>query len=75
MDVTLRSLGRVMSTLVVQEGHLWLKLADMREPDKVRFLNIPVCHAGLFGDAVKNFAQHFSVAQKQTEAIEPILPR
>ncbi len=73
--VTTRSLGQAMSTLVVQERHLWLNLADMREPDKVRFLNAPVCQAGLFGDAVENFAQQFSVAQKQTEAIKHILPR
>ncbi len=73
--VTARSLGRAMSTLVVQERHLWLNLADMREPDKVRFLNAPVCQAGLFGDTVENFAQQFSVAQKQTEAIKHILPR
>ncbi len=73
--VTARSLGQAMSTLVVQERHLWLNLADMREPDKVRFLNAPVCQAGLFGDAVENFAQQFSVAQKQTEAIKHILPR
>ncbi len=73
--VTARSLGRAMSTLVVQERHLWLNLADMCEPDKVRFLNAPVCQAGLFGDTVENFAQQFSVAQKQTEAIKHILPR
>ncbi len=64
-----------MSTLVVQERHLWLNLADMCEPDKVRFLNSPVCQAGLFGDVVENFAQQFSAAQKQTEAIEHILPQ
>ncbi len=64
-----------MSTLVVQERHLWLNMADMREPDKVWFLNSPVCQAGLFGDAVENFAQQFSMAQKQKEAIKHILPR
>ncbi len=30
MNVTKRSLGQTMSTLVVQERHLWLNLADMR---------------------------------------------
>ncbi len=30
---------------------------------------------GLFGDAVEKFAQQFSAAQKQTEAIRHILPR
>ncbi len=63
-----------MSTMVVQERHLWLCLADMKEVDKARFLNAPVSQTGLFGDAVENFAQQFSAAQKQTEAIRHILP-
>ncbi len=73
--VTVRSLGRAMSTMVVQERHLWLCLADMKEVDKAWFLNAPVSQTGLFGDAVENFAQQFSAAQKQTEAIRHILPR
>ncbi len=40
--VTPRSLGCAMSTMVGQECHLWLCLADMREADKARFLNAPV---------------------------------
>ncbi len=73
--VTARALGQTMSTLVVQERHLWLTLADMREADKHRFLDSPISQAGLFGDAVEDFAQQFSAAQKQTEAIRHILPR
>ncbi len=73
--VTARSLDHAMSTMVVQERHLWLCLADMKEVDKARFLNAPVSQTGLFGDAVENFAQQFSAAQKQTEAIRHILPR
>ncbi len=37
--VTAQSLGRAMSTLVVQERHLWLCLTDMKEQEKVQFLN------------------------------------
>ncbi|KAL0183722.1 hypothetical protein M9458_019418, partial [Cirrhinus mrigala] len=66
--VTARSLGQVMSTLVVQERHLWLNLAQMADVDKARFLDAPVSQAGLFGDT-------FSAVQKQTEAISHILPR
>ncbi len=40
--VTARALGQTMSTLVVQERHLWLTLADMRESDKHRFLDSPI---------------------------------
>ncbi len=34
--------GSDESTLVVQERHLWLTLADMREADKHRFLDSPI---------------------------------
>ncbi len=71
--VTAQSLGHAMSTLVVQERHLWLCLADMKEQEKVQFLNAPVSQTGLFGDAVESFAQQFSAAQKQTEAIKHIM--
>ncbi len=73
--VTARALGQTMSTLVVQERHLWLTLADMRESDKHRFPDSPISQAGLFGEAVEDFAQQFSAAQKQTEAFRHILPR
>ncbi len=50
-------LGKAMSTLVAQERHLWLSLAEMSGVDKVRFLNAPVSQAGLFGDTVEDCAQ------------------
>ncbi len=73
--MTAQSLGRAMATLVVQERHIWLCLADMKEQEKVQFLNAPVSQTGLFGDAVESFAQQFSAAQKQTEAIKHIMRR
>ncbi|XP_016422019.1 uncharacterized protein LOC107750954 [Sinocyclocheilus rhinocerous] len=73
--VTAQALGQTMSTLVVQERHLWLTLGDMRETDKHCFLDSPISQAGLFGEAVEGFAQQFSAAQKQTEAFRHILPR
>ncbi len=59
MKVTAQSMGRVMSMLVVQERNLWLCLADMKEQEKVQFMNAPVSQTGLFGDAVESFAQQF----------------
>ncbi len=73
--VTARSLGKAMSTMVVQERHLWLNLAEMKDVDKARFLDAPISQGGLFGDTVKGFAQQFSAVQQQTEAIQHILPR
>ncbi len=73
--VTARSLGKAMSTMVVQERHLWLNLAEMKDVDKARFLDAPVSQGGLFGDTVEGFAQQFSAVQQQTEAIHhPPLP-
>ncbi len=59
--VTARSLGKAMSTMVVQERHLWLNLAEMKDVDKARFLDAPISQVGLFGDTVKVFSQQFSV--------------
>ncbi len=47
--VTARSPGKAMSTMVVQECHLWLNLAEMKNVDKARFLDAPISQAGLFG--------------------------
>ncbi len=47
--VTARSLGKAMSTMVAQERHLWLNLAEMKDVDKARFLDAPISQGGLFG--------------------------
>lgn len=36
---TVHSIGQMMATLVVQECHLWLNLADMMKTDKYQFLD------------------------------------
>ncbi|KAL0179586.1 hypothetical protein M9458_025028, partial [Cirrhinus mrigala] len=55
--VTAQALGRAMSTMVVQECHLWLNLAEMRDAEKARFLDAPISQTGLFGETVEEFAQ------------------
>ncbi|KAL0151371.1 hypothetical protein M9458_053365 [Cirrhinus mrigala] len=72
--VTAQVLRRAMSTMVVQERHLWLNLAEMRDAEKVRFLNTPISQVGLFGNTGEKIAQQFSTVKKQTEAIKHILP-
>ncbi len=72
--VTARSLGKAMSTMVVQERHLWLNLVEMKDVDKAHFLDAPISQAGLFGDTVEGFAQQFSAVQQQTEAIQHTCP-
>ncbi len=66
--VTARSLGKAISTMVVQERNLWLTLAEMKDVDKAHFLDAPISQVGLFGDTVEGFAQQFSAVQQQTEA-------
>ncbi len=70
--VTARSLGKAMSTMVVQERHLWLNLVEMKDVDKARFLEAG--RAGLFGDTIEGFAQQFSAVQQQTKAIQHTCP-
>ncbi|KAL0201442.1 hypothetical protein M9458_004629, partial [Cirrhinus mrigala] len=73
--VTAQALGRAMSTMVVQERHLWLNLAEMRDAEKARFLDAPISQTGLFSETVEEFAQQFSTVKQQTEAIKHIVPR
>ncbi len=63
-----------MSTMVVQEHHLWINLAEMKDVVKVRFLDASVSQAGLFSDTVEGFAQQFSAVQKQTESDQSTNP-
>ncbi|KAL0186328.1 hypothetical protein M9458_017998, partial [Cirrhinus mrigala] len=42
MKVTAQALGRAMSTMVVQERHLWLNLAEMRDVEEVCFRYAPI---------------------------------
>ncbi len=58
-----------MSTLVVQERHLWLCLVDIGTPTKSVPQGSNISQSGLFGDAAGNLAQQFPAAQEQTEAI------
>ncbi len=58
--VTVLSLGRAMSTLVVQDRHIWLCLTDMKEQKKVQFLNAPVSQATLSRAVPSSFRQHRS---------------
>ncbi|MGL4352077.1 MAG: hypothetical protein ACRCT2_16260 [Plesiomonas shigelloides] len=64
-----------MSTMVAQERHLVLNLAQMSEVQKTRLLDAAISQAGLFVDTMEDMEQQCSAVQKQIEAIEQILPR
>lgn len=60
--------GSAMSTMVVQELNLWLNLAEVRDSNKDRFLDIRISQCDLIRDIVEDFSQQFLAVKKQAEA-------
>ncbi len=59
---TAQAIGRSMASLVVLEHHLWLTLMEIKDTDKVSFLDAPISPSGLFGPAVEGFGERFTEA-------------
>ncbi len=72
---TIQAIGWSMSSLVELECHLWLTMTEMKEADKVPFLNASVSSGSLFGPAVEGFAERFTEAQKLSQAMRNFLPK
>ncbi len=49
---TAQAIGRSMASLVVLERHFWLNLTEIKEADKVPFLDSPVSSTGLFRSSI-----------------------
>ncbi len=49
---TAQAIGRSMPSLVVLESHFWLNLMEIKEADKVPFLDSPVTSTGLFKSSI-----------------------
>ncbi len=64
-----------MASLVVLERHLWLTLMELKDADRVSFLDAPISLSGLFGPAVEGFAERFTEAQKASQAMRHFLPK
>ncbi len=73
--ITDQVIGRSMASLVVLERHLRLNLTEMKDADKISFLDSPVSPNGLFGSAVEGFAERFTAAQKSSQAMWHFLPK
>ncbi len=54
---------------------LWLNLLEIRDAEKMAFLDSPVSQKGLFGPAVEGFTEHFSEAQKTSQVLRHSLPK
>ncbi|KAL0161520.1 hypothetical protein M9458_045245, partial [Cirrhinus mrigala] len=72
---TAQAIGKSMASLVVLERHLWLTLTEIKDADKVPFLDAPISPTGLFGPSVEGFAERFSAAQKTSQAMQHFLPK
>ncbi len=72
---TAQAIGRSMASLVVLERDLWLTLTEIKDADRVSFLDAPISPSGLFGPAVKGFAERFTEAQKASQAMRHFLPK
>ncbi|KAL0201659.1 hypothetical protein M9458_004846, partial [Cirrhinus mrigala] len=71
---TARAIRRSMAALVAAERHLWLTLSDMKEKDRVFFLDAPLAPSGLFGDTVNSVVDRYQKAHKQAAAFQRFLP-
>ncbi len=72
---TAQAIGRTMGFMVVQQRHLWLTLADLKDADRKVLLNAPITPSGLFGDAVESIIERFAEAQKCAKAMSHVMPR
>ncbi len=73
--MTAQAICRSMASLMVLERHLWLNLMEMKDADKVPFLDSPVSPTSLFGPAVEGFAERFTAEQKSSQAMWHFLPK
>ncbi|XP_026054330.1 uncharacterized protein LOC113040222 [Carassius auratus] len=72
---TAQAIRRSMANLVVLEHHLWHNLTEIKESDKVAFLDAPVSPFSLFGPAIEGFTEHYTAAQKLSQAMQHLLPK
>ncbi len=74
-NATSQAIKHSMSSLIVFERHLWLTMKEIKEANKVPFLDTPVSLGSLFGPAVEGFAERFTEAQKSSQAMQHFLPK
>ncbi len=73
--VMAQTIGCSMVSLVVLECHLWLTFTEIKDADKVQFLDALISPNGLFGPAVEGFSECFIEAQKSSQAMQNFLPK
>ncbi len=72
---TTQAIGRSTSSLIMLDRHLCLTMTEMKEADKVPFLDATVSSGSLFGPAVEGFAERFTEAKKSSQVMRHFLPK
>ncbi len=72
---TAQAIVHSMSNLIVLDCHLWLTMTEMKEAEKVPFLDAPVSSGSLFVPAMEGFAERFAEAQKSSQVMLHFLPK
>ncbi len=72
---TARVVGSSMAGSVAAERHLWLKLTEIREKEKVFLLDAPISQTWLFGEAVSLVVEKFRSAKSQSAVLKQFMPR
>lgn len=68
-----QAIGHSMASLMVLECQLWLTLTEIKDTDKVQFLNALSFHNSLCRPAVEGFTERFTDAQKSSQAMQHFL--
>ncbi len=66
-----QAIGRSMASLVMLERHLWLNLTEIKDVDKVPFLDFPVSPTRL----VLQLRASTTASQKSSQAMQHFLPK
>ncbi|KAI2659540.1 Protein crumbs [Labeo rohita] len=69
---TVQAFGKAMANLVVLECH---HLTEIKDADKIGFLELLVSPKGLFGPAMDGVAERFTAAQKSSQTMRHLLPK
>ncbi len=70
-----QAIGRTMGFMVVQQRHLGLTLADLKDSDRKVLLNAPITPSSLFGDAMESIIEWLIEAQKRAKAMSHVMLR
>lgn len=69
-----QAVAKAMANLVMLERQLWLKLTEIRDTEKMAFIDSPVSPKELFSPAMYGFTECLTEAQKTSQVLHHFLP-